>query len=95
MFAVTVPRFNPTDVVITPHGNLSALAIRVLNTWRQSLQQQVPAGLFASVPNPATEGMLFAVTDSTTNTWGAVIAGGGANHVLAFFNGTAWTVAAK
>jgi hypothetical protein len=49
----------------------------------------------ATLPATPAEGTLIPVTDSNTNTWGAVIAGGGANHVLAYFNGTAWTVAAK
>lgn len=47
---------------------------------------------FASLPTGA-EGSLACVTDSNTATWGATIAGGGANNVLAFFNGTNWTVA--
>lgn len=42
-----------------------------------------------------TEGQMAAVNDSTTNTWGATITGGGANHVLAYCDGTNWTVAAK
>lgn len=32
------------------------------------------------------------ITDSSTATWGATIAGGGANPVLAWYNGTNWTV---
>src|SRR4029077_15527793 len=51
--------------------------------------------LFANAPAGPTEGMLCAFTDSTVNTWGTAIAGGGANHVLGYWNGTAWTVAAK
>lgn len=50
---------------------------------------------FANVPASPVEGMLVAVTDSTTAVWGATITGGGANHVLAYWNGSAWTVAAK
>jgi len=50
---------------------------------------------FASLPSVPQEGMLMAITDSTTAVWGAAIAGGGANHVLGFFNGAAWTVVAK
>ncbi len=50
---------------------------------------------FANLPAAPVEGMVCWVTDSTVNTWGTVIAGGGANHVLACFNGTAWTVAGK
>jgi hypothetical protein len=41
------------------------------------------------------EGSIRGVTDSTTATWGATITGGGSNHVLAYCNGTNWTVAAK
>lgn len=48
---------------------------------------------FANRPTPV-EGMLVAFTDSTTATWGAVITGTGANHVLGYYNGTNWTVAA-
>ena len=50
---------------------------------------------FASLPSSPVEGMLVAVTDSTTATWGATITGSGANHVLAYYNGTNWTVAGK
>lgn len=42
-----------------------------------------------------TEGAQASVTDSTTNTWGATIAGTGANHVLGYCDGTHWTVAGK
>lgn len=41
------------------------------------------------------EGAMIAVADSTTATWGATITGTGSNHVLAFCDGTNWTVAAK
>jgi hypothetical protein len=42
-----------------------------------------------------TIGALASVSDSNTVVWGANIAGGGANQVLGYCNGTAWTVAAK
>jgi len=52
---------------------------------------------FGNLPTCAsgTQGMLKPVSDSTTNTWGASITGGGSDHVLAFCDGTNWTVAAK
>jgi hypothetical protein len=50
---------------------------------------------FAGLPAVPSEGMTAPITDSTVNTWGSVIAGGGTNHVLGYYNGTAWTVAAK
>lgn len=49
---------------------------------------------FAALPAGET-GMVATVTDSNTAVWGAAIAGGGANTVLAFYNGAAWTVAGK
>jgi hypothetical protein len=52
-------------------------------------------GTLATLPGSPTHGMIAAVTDSTTNTWGATITGGGANKVLAFYNGTNWTVMGK
>jgi hypothetical protein len=50
--------------------------------------------LFAQLPQPVT-GMMQVVTDSTVNTWGSIITGGGTNRVGAFWNGTHWTVMAK
>jgi hypothetical protein len=40
-------------------------------------------------------GCIACVTDSSTATWGATITGGGSNVVLAFCNGTNWTVMGK
>jgi hypothetical protein len=52
---------------------------------------------FASYPrcSSAVESATAAITDSTTNTWGAMITGGGSHHVLGYCDGTSWTVAAK
>lgn len=50
---------------------------------------------FADLPDPPALGMTAVVNNSNTSTWGATIAGGGANVVLAFYNGTNWTVAGK
>lgn len=52
---------------------------------------------FGNLPTCAsgTQGMLKPVSDSTTNTWGAPITGGGSHHVLGYCDGTNWTVAAK
>lgn len=53
------------------------------------------ATAFAALPGAPAAGTLAYVSDSNTVTWGATIAGGGANKVLAWFNGTVWTVAGK
>lgn len=51
---------------------------------------------FASIPSAlAVKGALVTVTDSNTATWGANVAAGGSNNVLAFYNGSNWTVAGK
>ena len=58
---------------------------------------QLRTNLFAALSACAsgTEGTSEPVTDSTTATWGATITGGCTNHVLAYCDGTNWTVAAK
>lgn len=48
-----------------------------------------------SAAGSTTKGRVACVSDSTTTTWGATITGGGANVVLAFDDGTNWTVAGK
>lgn len=49
--------------------------------------------VFASLPATPVAGMVAYVTDSNTATWGATIAGSSNNKVLAWYNGTNWTVA--
>jgi hypothetical protein len=58
---------------------------------------QLTAQPFANLApaSAALEGSFAAVNDSTTDVWGATITGGGANHVLAYCDGTQWTVMAK
>jgi hypothetical protein len=53
--------------------------------------------VFASLPACAagTEGSFAAITDSSTNTWGATITGSSGSHVLGYCDGTNWTVAGK
>jgi hypothetical protein len=53
--------------------------------------------VFASLPACAagTEGSFAAITDSSTNVWGATITGSSTNHVLGYCDGTNWTVAGK
>jgi hypothetical protein len=53
--------------------------------------------VFSTLPPCAAayEGDTRAVSDSTTNTWGATITGSGGNHVSAYCDGTNWTVYGK
>ena len=52
---------------------------------------------YGSLPtcNSGEEGTLLPITNSNTNTWGATISGTGSDHVLAYCDSSAWTVAAK
>ena len=65
--------------------------------WQKSVDTllRVKPVAFAGLPAVPSEGMTAPITDSNVNTWGSVIAGGGANHVLGYYNGSNWTVAAK
>lgn len=47
---------------------------------------------YANRPGTPVAGMVINITDSNTATWGATVAAGGANNVLARYNGTNWTV---
>ena len=62
-------------------------------SWSMKLARVVP-GAFSTLPTCAagTEGTTAAVSDSTTATWGATITGTGTHHVLAYCDGTNWTV---
>lgn len=63
----------------------------------QTKDAPLSVGAFAAAPicASALEGSLTAITDSTTAVWGATIAGSGSNRVLAYCDGSHWTVAGK
>lgn len=61
----------------------------------QPLTQKPVAFSSALACNSTNEGTRQAFKDSTVNTWGSTIAGGGTYHVLGYCDGTNWTVAAK
>lgn len=84
--------FGQINIQVRPTGGS---IYRSLEDWL-SKQSQFPQ-VFSALATCAggTEGTIAAVTDSTTVVWGATITGTGMNHVLAFCNGTNWTVLAK
>jgi hypothetical protein len=49
---------------------------------------------FSALPT-CVEGTQVAINNSNTTTWGATITGTGSYHVLAYCDGTNWTVAAQ
>jgi hypothetical protein len=87
-----------SGIAYTPSGyanQAGAIATLDVDANYTAASLRGTAVAFADVPGTPIEGMMIAVTDSSTNTWGATITGGGSNHVLAYYNGTNWTVAAK
>jgi hypothetical protein len=80
---------NAAGVVEVNNGTAGTLRDLVARSTRGA------AVTVANLPATPVEGMMVAVTDSNVATWGTTIAGGGANHVLAYYDGTNWTVAAK
>jgi hypothetical protein len=77
---------DPRVATFASRGDGASLPAPVGERRRRDLRQCPPAPI---------EGMLIGITDSSTNAWGAVISGGGLFHVLGYYNGTNWTVAAK
>ncbi len=59
-----------------------------------ALTTRTNAVAYASLPTGVL-GMIATINDSDTDTWGATIGGAGLFTVLAFFNGTNWTVIGK
>jgi hypothetical protein len=81
-----------SDVTIQPTGGTVTFGPGLLTLGTSS---KLPGVAFASLPASPATGYVATVTDSNTVVWGATIAGGGANVVLAFYNGTVWTVVGK
>lgn len=83
------------DVIVDTGGSTINAVVTLPAT--QGGLQVANAFVFSYLPACAsgTEGTLRGVTDSTTNTWGATITGSGTNHVMAYCDGTNWTVSAK
>ena len=84
----------PTDQdwVLGNNKPTQAFALALTQLFAQGMRNPISGALFGNLPSPATAGAIAYVTDSTVNTWGSVVAGGGGNKVLAFYNGTNWTV---
>lgn len=84
------------DVAIVRHGTnkLRIAAGFPYNNWADLTLRACEhnADTYANRPGTPVKGMVICVTDSTVNTFGATVAGGGSNSVLAWFNGTNWTV---
>jgi hypothetical protein len=85
-----------TAYVATP-GPISPTAITM--TGGGVSRVGIPGGTFsaltAAYPCASNAGNIAVVSDSTTTTWGAAVSGGGTSTVLAFCDGSSYTVAAQ
>lgn len=84
----------------TPNGTLSVAPTLTLEQDRTATfagKAKIAVFAFAALETcgSSIEGAIAGVSDSSTATWGATITNGGSNHVLAYCNGTNWTVAGK
>lgn len=83
--------------VVPLKANANTGSSKITGAW-EFAQVRATATTFAGIPvacSSATEGMILAITDSNTNTWGATIAGSGSDHVLGYCDGTNLTVMGK
>jgi hypothetical protein len=88
---------NAQTFSVDKNGFVGAAGLYAQNNV-SGLTVQSRARAFAALPTCSStyEGLQAAVTDATVATWGTpVAAGGGTNHVLAYCDGTNWTVMAK
>lgn len=88
--------FLPRGEIVTPSRYATADLIALFQTLiAQGARSTPKILLFATLPVLPYIGQPVWITDSTTNTWGATIAGGGANEVLGVWTGVTWTVMGK
>jgi hypothetical protein len=66
-----------------------------ITTPKTQLQVKVNAFATLATCDATSEGAIAPVSDSNTIVWGATVAGSSTNHILAYCDGTNWTVAAK
>ena len=97
----TIPSWS-SDWTITGNEPAANLAVTDLGT-NDLVQYGATANTVRSLPvafsalpscSPALEGSMRALTNSNAQTTGATITEGGSYHVLAYCDGTQWTVAA-
>lgn len=80
-----------TGGVVNGLGGLSVAGVTAVDSSGGHILQKKAV---ASLPtcDASTEGTLYAVTDASSATFNAALAGGGTNHVMGYCNGTGWTV---
>lgn len=86
-----------TTAYVNSPGNISPTGVTLSGSGPSTVG--FPPATYSAVttafPCASNAGRVASISDSTTTTWGAAITGGGSNTVLAFCDGSAYTVAAK
>ena len=80
------------DALVQNQRLLTQAVMAIANDLTNAVGLQFGSLAFAKLPATPQVGMVFCITDSTVNTWGSTVAGGGSFTVLAWYNGTAWKV---
>lgn len=82
---------------IDGNGYIVAAGVESAGNVKADVTFQAVPVTYASLNSCAAvgQGYIASISDSTTATWGATISGGGSNKVLAYCNGTNWTVMGK
>ncbi len=80
------------DVLVQNQRLLTQAIMGLAHDLESAIGYQFGSVTFAKLPAAPQLGMVFCITDSTVNTWGSTVAGGGTNKVLAWYNGAAWKV---
>lgn len=83
-----------TDHKFGINTDVPTVALDVRGTVNISQVLTLASIEFSNLPT-GVRGMLAHINDSSTSTWGDTITGGGSDTVLAFYNGSNWTVMGK
>jgi hypothetical protein len=91
---ISDPAFNLAGSPIVTDGRYAERDfVLLLQTLITQAARSTPVIVtFDELPASPYLGQPAVITDSTTNTWGATIAGGGAFGVLGVWTGVTWTV---
>lgn len=95
LFGITAASLGSTNVGTISNNSAPNGASSIGTASDLVFLQETCSSTFANLPPTPPLGSYSVVSDSNTTTWGANVAGSGSNKVLAFYNGTAWTVAGK
>jgi hypothetical protein len=82
---------NPTVAVDIGTSGAKVPLLNAANTW-SAIQRDATAVVVASLPAAGSQGRRSFVTDANATTFASIVAGGGANIVPVFDDGTNWRI---